>query len=134
MTQLETLDLRTTTRVEMIDVTSLVRAAIKRSAVAQGLAVIHCPHTTAGLTIQENADPDVKADVLGHLGRMVPQDAGFRHGEGNSDSHIKSSLVGAGLTLIVDGGKPVLGTWQGVVFCEFDGPRSRQLQVKVIAG
>lgn len=134
MASMETIELRSTTRVEMIDVTSLVRAAIKKSGVTSGLAALHCPHTTAGLTIQENADPDVKSDLLGHLGKLVPENGGFRHGEGNSDAHIKSSVVGATLTVIVDAGRPLLGTWQAIFFCEFDGPRQRKLHVKVIPG
>ena len=129
MSQIETLEVKTTTRVEMVDVTSMVRAAIKRSRVQTGIAVVHCPHTTAGMTIQENADPAVKADVIAQLGRMVPHDAGFTHGEGNSDAHVKSSLVGCSETVLVDNGALVLGTWQGVFFCEFDGPRTRTVIV-----
>jgi secondary thiamine-phosphate synthase enzyme len=132
MTSVESIDVRTATRNEMIDITAQVRAAIRRSGVASGLCCIFCVHTTAGLTIQENADPDVKADMIAHLGRMVPKDGGFRHSEGNADSHIKSSVIGASLTVIVEDGKPLLGTWQAIYFCEFDGPRSRTVKVRVI--
>jgi secondary thiamine-phosphate synthase enzyme len=131
---LQTLDVRSATREEMIDITATVRAAIRRSGVTSGLCCIFCPHTTAGLTIQENADPDVKSDMVGHLGRMVPRDGGFRHSEGNADAHIKSSVIGASVTLIVEDGRPVLGTWQAIFFCEFDGPRERRVQVRVIKG
>ena len=130
----ENIDVRTATRNEMIDITVPVRAAIKRSGVVSGLCCVFCTHTTAGLTIQENADPDVKSDMVAHLGRVVPKEAGFRHSEGNADSHIKSSLIGASLTLIVEEGRPVLGTWQAIYFCEFDGPRSRSVKVRVVKG
>jgi secondary thiamine-phosphate synthase enzyme len=128
----ETFDIRTTTRNEVIDVTTLVRAAVRKSGVASGIACVFCPHTTAGLTIQENSDPRVRADLTEHLARLVPPDGPYHTADGNSDSHIKSTVVGASLTLIVDGGKPVLGTWQAVYFCEFDGPRSRLLMVRVV--
>ncbi len=131
---IETIDVRTATREEMIDITAQVRSAIKRSGVSDGICCVYCPHTTAGLTIQENADPDVRADMVAHLSRVVPKTAGFRHGEGNSDAHIKSSVVGATTTLIVEDGKPLLGTWQAVYFCEFDGPRERSVRVKVVSG
>lgn len=131
---IQTFDVRSATREEMIDITTQVRAAIKRSGVGDGICCVYCPHTTAGVTIQENSDPDVKADMVGQLSRMVPKNAPFRHGEGNSDAHIKSSVVGAATTLIVEDGKPLLGTWQAVFFCEFDGPRERQVRVKVLRG
>jgi secondary thiamine-phosphate synthase enzyme len=130
----EILDVKTTTRTEMIDITTLVRAAIRRSGVDDGIACVFCPHTTAAVTIQENTDPSVKRDMVGHLGKLVPRDAGFEHAVDNSDAHIKSSVVGASLTLIVEGGKPVLGPWQAVFFCEYDGPRSRRVLVRVVAG
>ncbi|MBI5480020.1 MAG: YjbQ family protein [Deltaproteobacteria bacterium] len=133
-THLEEIAVRSASREEMIDVTTLVRAAVRRIGVEAGLAYIYCPHTTAGVTIQENADPDVRTDLLGHLARLIPQDAGFRHSEGNADAHIKASLVGSSQMVPLDGGKLCLGTWQAVFFCEFDGPRSRRLLVKVVAG
>ena len=129
-----TIDVKTTTREEMIDITSLVRAAVRTAGVDSGLACVFCPHTTAAVTIQENTDPRVKTDLINHLRAVVPRDAGFVHGEDNSDAHIKSSVIGPSLTLIVDGGKPVIGTWQAVFFCEYDGPRQRRVLVKVVPG
>ncbi len=129
----ETFDIRTTTRAEVIDVTALVRGAVRKSGVTAGIACVFCPHTTAGLTIQENSDPRVRQDLSEHLGKLVPHDGGYANADDNSDAHIKSSLVGASLTLIVEAGKPVLGTWQAVYFCEFDGPRNRLLMVQVVA-
>lgn len=128
---MQTLDVRSATREEMIDITSQVRGAIRRAGVTSGLCCVFCPHTTAGLTIQENSDPDVKSDMLGHLAKVIPQ-PGFKHGEGNADAHIKSSLVGASVTVIVEDGKPLLGVWQAVFFCEFDGPRDRQVHIRVL--
>jgi secondary thiamine-phosphate synthase enzyme len=130
----ETIDIKTTTRSEMIDITALVRAAIKRSRVAAGLACVFCPHTTAAVAIQENSDPQVKADMVRHLGLVVPREAGSERPDQNSDAHIKGSLVGQSLTLIVEGGRPQLGTWQAIFFCEFDGPRDRRVQVRVVSG
>jgi len=118
----------------MIDITAQVRSAIKRSGVSEGICCVYTPHTTAGITIQENSDPDVKADMVGQLARMIPKSGPFRHDEGNSDAHIKSSVIGATATLIVEDGKALLGTWQAVFFCEFDGPRERRVLVKVVAG
>jgi len=131
---IQTFELRTATREEMIDITPQVRSAVKRSGVSDGICCLYCPHTTAGVTIQENSDPDVKADMVAHLNRVVPKNAPFRHDEGNSDAHIKSSIIGATATLIVEDGKPLLGTWQAVFFCEFDGPRERSVRIKVVPG
>jgi secondary thiamine-phosphate synthase enzyme len=128
----ETIDVRTTTRSEMIDITALIRAAVKRSGISSGLACVFCPHTTAAVTIQENTDPAVKADMIRHLGLVVPREAGSERPDQNSDAHIKGSLVGQSLTLIVEGGRPHLGHWQAVFFCEFDGPRERRLVVQVV--
>ena len=119
-------------RVELIDITAKVRAAIGSSGIAEGLAVVFTPHTTAAVTINENADPDVARDLVTALNQLVPFDNQYRHAEGNSAAHVKSSLVGISETLIVQGGTPLLGTWQGVYFCEFDGPRRRQVQVRVV--
>jgi secondary thiamine-phosphate synthase enzyme len=130
----ETFDIRTTSRVETIDVTSLVRAAIRKSGVDGGLCCVFCPHTTAGLTIQENSNPQVKAALNEHLARTVPHDATEVTTENNQDAHVKASLIGTQVTLIVEGGKPLIGTWQAIYFCEYDGPRSRRLHVKVVAG
>jgi secondary thiamine-phosphate synthase enzyme len=124
---------KTSARNQFVEITDQVRKAIGSSGVRSGLCVVYCPHTTAAITVNENADPDVVHDMLLHLNRTVPKDQpGFRHGEGNSDSHVKASLVGPSVTLIVDDGDLVLGRWQGVYFCEFDGPRTREVAVQVI--
>lgn len=119
-------------RVEMLDITAEVQTAVKQSGVTSGVCHVFVPHTTAAVTINENADPSVVSDMDGFLSRLIPQDAGFRHVEGNSDGHIKSSLVGASETVFVENGRLVLGTWQGIYFCEFDGPRQRKVYVKVV--
>jgi secondary thiamine-phosphate synthase enzyme len=124
---------RTKTRTELVEVTAEVREAVRAAGVRSGGCVVYCPHTTAAVTVQENADPDVVRDLLLWINEAVPKDvSGFRHAEGNSDAHIKTSLVGPSVTLLIDGGDLVLGTWQGVYFCEFDGPRSRTLMVQVL--
>jgi secondary thiamine-phosphate synthase enzyme len=128
-----TLDVRTHRRTEFVDITADVRRAVRDAGLRAGACVVYCPHTTAAVTIQENADPDVVHDMLLWLNRHVPKDvAGFRHAEGNSDSHIKSSLIGPSVLVPVAGGELVLGTWQGVYFCEFDGPRRREVRVQTI--
>jgi len=127
----QTLTVSTRVRVEMIDITSAVAEAIRQEKIADGLAVVFVPHTTAGVTINENADPTVVRDILTEMNKMVPFEDGYHHSEGNSAAHIKSSLFGPSLTLIVSGGRPVLGTWQAVYFCEFDGPRHRKVHVAV---
>lgn len=123
-----TIDVKSTARNEMIDITARVTDMV--TDVDEGVVVVFTPHTTGAVTINENADPDVPRDVLGHLSEMVPN-KGFRHAEGNSDAHIKSSLVGASETIIVKDGRLVLGTWQSVFFCEFDGPRRRKVHVLI---
>jgi len=126
-------EVRTTTRNQFVEITDHVRQAVAKSGVQSGMCVVYCPHTTAAITINENADPDVVHDMLLYLDRTIPQrQSGFRHGEGNSDSHIKASLVGSSATLIIDDGELVLGRWQGVYFCEFDGPRTRQVMVQIV--
>jgi secondary thiamine-phosphate synthase enzyme len=125
--------LKTTARNQFVEITDQVRAAIAASGIRSGLCVVYCPHTTAAITVNENADPDVVHDMLLYFNRTIPKDQpGFRHGEGNSDSHIKASLVGPSVTLIVDDGDLVLGRWQGVYFCEFDGPRTRKVMVQIL--
>lgn len=114
------------------DITEQVREAVRRSGVRDGICVVYCPHTTAGLTINENADPDVTADLLIALERSMLDRPEFRHAEGNSAAHFKASLFGSSVTILVDGGQPLLGTWQGIYFVEFDGPRSRKFQVQVM--
>ena len=121
-------------RCEMREITREVRDAVREIGVADGVATVYVPHTTAGVTIQENADPDVQHDILLKLDRLFPRDEpGFRHAEGNSDSHLKTMLVGTSAAVVVSGGDPVLGRWQGVYLCEFDGPRTREVVVEVVA-
>jgi secondary thiamine-phosphate synthase enzyme len=126
-------EIRTGERNQFVEITDSVRDCVRESGLVDGACIVYCPHTTAAITVQENADPDVVHDMLlwlnHHIPKVVP---GFRHGEGNSDSHIKSSLVGSSATILVDGGKLVLGTWQGIYFCEFDGPRKRRVIVQTI--
>ncbi|HBB71230.1 MAG TPA: hypothetical protein DCZ71_01320 [Ruminococcus sp.] len=116
----------------LMDITQEVTEAIKESGVNEGICVVYCPHTTAAITINENADPDVKTDFIAGLDKIFPDFEIFRHAEGNSDAHLKSSAVGASETIIISGGKPLLGTWQGIYFCEFDGPRKRRFYVKIM--
>jgi len=128
------IDLKTSRREEFVDITGLVARAVAASGVSSGAALVFCPHTTAAVTINENADPDVVADLTRGLADLAPRDAGWRHAEGNSDGHLKSSLVGPSLTVPIEGGRLALGTWQGIYFCEFDGPRSRHVSVTLLAG
>jgi secondary thiamine-phosphate synthase enzyme len=128
------ISVRSTRRIQTLGITAQVRDAVTRSGVREGICVVFVPHTTAGLTLNENADPDVVVDVEGALSRLAPVSAPYRHAEGNSDSHVKTSLVGSSLTLIVHRGALVLGGWQGIHFCEFDGPRSRTVHVKCVEG
>lgn len=130
---LQTISVPTQAREQLIDITAEVEKALARAGVESGIAVVASAHTTAGITINENADPDVARDMLHWLKTRVPQNGEFRHGEGNSDAHLKTSLVGASTTVIVEGGKLLLGTWQGIFLAEFDGPRARKVHVKVIA-
>jgi len=118
----------------LFNITSQVRDAVSKSGVSSGIAVVHCPHTTAGITINENADPDVVHDFLIGMEKAFPDRSEFRHGEGNSAAHLKASSVGASVTIIIESGRLVLGTWQGIYFCEFDPPRSRKYYVKVMEG
>lgn len=126
------IQIATQEREAMIDVTRDVRRIVEDSGVREGVVVIQSVHTTLGVTVNENADPDVQRDFLFHLGRMVPRDPNFVHGENNSDSHIKVSLTSPSLSLIVDNGDVLLGTWQGIYALEFDGPRRRRLYVQVV--
>jgi secondary thiamine-phosphate synthase enzyme len=114
------------------NITLQVREAVTQSKITSGIAVIFCPHTTAGITINENADPDVVHDLLIGLDEAFPDRSEFRHGEGNSSAHLKASAMGSSATVIVEGGKLLLGTWQGIYFCEFDPPRTRKFYVKVM--
>ncbi|HEY74333.1 MAG: YjbQ family protein [Chloroflexi bacterium] len=131
MTQIE---ISTRGRQVFHDITAEVQDAVSRRGVGEGVCFIFCPHTTAGLTLNENWDPDVQHDIGVGLDAISPQRAEYRHGEGNSPAHLKSSLVGASQAVLIDGGKLMLGTWQGVYLAEFDGPRRRKVWVKVIEG
>jgi secondary thiamine-phosphate synthase enzyme len=117
---------------EMIDITSLVRAAINEQKVQNGICIIFTPHTTAAVTINENADPDVSRDVIFALEKAFPKNYQYRHKEGNSPAHVKSSLIGASEVVLIEGGQLVLGAWQSIFFCEFDGPRSRKVLISII--
>ena len=114
------------------NITGEVRKAIANSGIRSGIAIVYCPHTTAGITINENADADVTRDMMLGLEKAFPDRPEFRHAEGNSAAHLKASAVGSSVTVIIDDGAPVLGTWQGIYFCEFDPPRSRRFFVKVV--
>ena len=129
----QTLSVETSHREQMVDITALVQTAVRQSGVTSGFVFCFVPHTTAAVTINENADPSVTRDILYKLNKEIPQREGYHHAEGNSDAHIKSSLVGASLQVLVENVQLVLGTWQGIYFCEFDGPRRRKLIVKVVA-
>ena len=122
---------KSVSRTELIDITDKVRAAVSKSGVGHGLCVVYCPHTTAAITVNENADPSVQTDIIKKLGDLVPPNAGYTHAEGNADAHIKSALIGNSRTILVKNGRLVLGTWEGIFFCEFDGPRSRKVLVLV---
>ena len=128
------INLKTTRRDEMIDISGEVQRLLAASDIKEGLAVVHCPHTTAGLTVNEGADPAVKADLIDCLSALVPWDRVYGHAEGNSPAHVKSSLMGATQTLIVREGQLQLGQWQRLFFCEFDGPRPRTVLVRFMAG
>jgi len=130
--EMQTINIATSKRCEFIDITSRIEKIVKASKTNSGICVIFCPHTTAGLTINENADPSVKKDIIEHLSELVSSGKNYHHLEGNSDAHIKSSLLGSSLNVIIDDGALVLGTWQGIYFCEFDGPRERQIYVKIL--
>ena len=127
------LTVKTTARTEMINITARVEEALKLAQVYNGVCMIYVPHTTAGVTINESADPTVSRDILMVLNQIVPWEADYRHREGNSPAHVKSSLVGASELVAVENGRLVLGTWQGIFFCEFDGPRTRHVFLKMLA-
>ena len=131
---MKSISLRTHKRCEFVDITRQVQQAFQESGLSDGAVTVFVPHTTAGITINENADTSVVTDLLGNLQRLIPKDGNYRHSEGNSDAHCKASLMGCSLSVPVRKGELVLGTWQGIYFCEFDGPRSRQFQVTALAG
>jgi secondary thiamine-phosphate synthase enzyme len=122
---------KTGSRNQMVDISSLVQKEISKAGVEDGVCVVYVPHTTAGVTINEGADPAVCTDIIQKLNDLVPPNAGYRHMEGNADSHIKASLMGSSVTVLVEKGRLVLGTWQKIFFCEFDGPRTRRVAVKI---
>ena len=127
------ISVETHSRVEMIDITASVQKSIREEKIEKGICLVYTPHTTAAVTINENADPDVPRDILTALDRAVPLSANYRHAEGNSAAHVKSSLVGASELVIIEKGRLVLGTWQSIFFCEFDGPRTRKVLISIIA-
>ncbi len=133
MTKLKELEVVSEKRVQFVDITSRIREQVAGSGVGEGVAYIFVPHTTAAVTVNEGADPTVARDIMAALERLVPRDGDYRHGEGNSDAHIKASLMGSSLAVPVSGGNLVLGTWQGIFFCEFDGPRRRKVWVSIQA-
>jgi secondary thiamine-phosphate synthase enzyme len=123
---------KTSTRIEMVDITAKVREQVSRHGTVNGICMVYVPHTTAGITINEGADPAVCQDILTKLNELVPAGAGYRHLEGNADSHIKASLMGSSVAVFIENGSLVLGTWQKIFFCEFDGPRSRRVSIKIL--
>ncbi len=134
MNKLINLEIKTDRRDQFIDITSRLEKAVGQSGVKDGFVLIFVPHTTAAVTINENADPSVKSDILGYLEKLIPQNSGFAHAEGNSDAHIKAGLTGFSQTILISNGKLLLGQWQGIYFCEFDGPRNRKLILKISSG
>jgi secondary thiamine-phosphate synthase enzyme len=124
----------TSIRNEMVDVTDLLQRYVRQLSITQGMLIVYVPHTTAAVTINENADPDVRHDMLLKLSELIPKEEKYyQHNEGNSDSHVKTSIVGNSVTVLIEGGRLLLGRWQGVYFCEFDGPREREMVVKCLA-
>lgn len=128
---LKRLEVKTSRRSELIDITPKIQAALSQSKLSSGVCTVYVPHTTAGVTINENADPSVKKDILEFLDKTIPLRADYRHAEGNADSHIKASLIGSSVAVLFESGRLILGTWQGIFFCEFDGPRDRRVWVKL---
>jgi secondary thiamine-phosphate synthase enzyme len=128
------ISVKTSSRVELIDITHLVERVVSESKIKSGLCTVYVPHTTAAVTINENADPSVRKDIINELNKIVPFDDNYFHLEGNAAAHIKASIIGPSETILVNGGSLVLGTWQGIYFCEFDGPRHRKVIIKIIEG
>jgi len=129
-----TLNVSTHRHEEFVDITGLIRGEIREQGWNTGILTVFCPHTTAAITINENADPDVQADIINTLAKLIPRRGNYEHSEGNSDAHVKSSLVGASEQVIVQSQEMALGTWQGIYFCEFDGPRHRQVYLQFVEG
>ena len=128
------LSIKTSTKTELIDITSKIAKWVKESGVNEGLCMLYVPHTTAAVTINESADPSVRGDIMMVLNQIIPWDADYKHLEGNSPAHVKSTLVGASEVVAIENGSLVLGTWQGLFFCEFDGPRTRKIHVRILDG
>jgi secondary thiamine-phosphate synthase enzyme len=128
------LSVKTHAQTELIDISSDIKSIVRQSGIDQGICMLYVPHTTAGITINESADPSVQSDVLMVLNQMVPWKADYRHLEGNSPAHVKSTLVGPSEFIAIENGNLVFGTWQGIFFCEFDGPRTRRVHVRIMAG
>ena len=126
------ININTKSRSDMIDITAAVAEEVLKSGISEGICTIYVPHTTAGITINEGADPAVCRDILHSLEKLVPPGAGYRHMEGNADSHIKTSIMGSSVSILVEKSRLLLGTWQKIFFCEFDGPRSRKFHMKVL--
>ncbi len=126
------INVKSKSRTEFIDITEMVQNVVKEANMMKGVCYLYIPHTTAGITINEGADPSVQRDILNTLSRLVPHEMNYFHREGNADAHIKSTIVGTSLNMIIDEGKLLLGTWQSIFFCEFDGPRHRRIAVKFI--
>ncbi len=125
------IEVKTQAREELVDITVRIREEIISSGIKEGICIVYVPHTTAGVTINENADPSVKEDILMTMKKIVPDTLPYRHSEGNSPAHVKACLIGSSVNIIIEKGEPSLGTWQGIFFCEFDGPRNRNVYVKV---
>jgi len=128
---MEKINISTSRRIELVDITDALQNMVTKSKVNEGICFLFCPHTTAGLTINENADPSVRKDIENTLKKLIPIDSGYSHSEGNADSHIKSSLFGQSLHIFIENGRLCLGTWQGIYFCEGDGPRLREVWIKI---
>jgi secondary thiamine-phosphate synthase enzyme len=128
---IKNISIKTSSRAEFVNITSSVQKAVRESGIKSGICYVYVPHTTAGVLINEGADPSVVKDILTALNKLVPHKAGYLHMEGNSDAHIKTSLVGTSQSVIIEDGRLLLGTWQAIFFCEFDGPRSRNVTVKI---
>ncbi len=129
---MQVINIKSSSRIEMIEITNEISNIVRKEGIKSGVCVIYSPHTTAGITINEGADPSVRRDILNQLSEIIPFNKRYSHTEGNSDAHIKTSLIGCSEAIIIEEGRLCLGTWQSIYFCEFDGPRSRQVYVKII--
>jgi secondary thiamine-phosphate synthase enzyme len=134
MPMIKRIEVQTSARTQLIDITSQVKAFLRSVEISSGVIVVYVPHTTCGITINENADPSVKEDISAFLSRIIPLNGQYSHAEGNSDAHIKASITGSSVTIIIESGSLILGTWQGIFLAEYDGPRKRSILIKVIPG